>query len=263
MNHLKEDLRWLNFVRDTEFDSALQILKGLEINNVLELGSGTGYILGKLNKVYPNVLGLEVEGSSYTRLDQGIKIYDGVNIPKIDELKYDLIISFHVLEHATDLDGLLSNCYDVLAKDGVMIHVLPSSTWRFLTTIFWPLGGLFHIFRRILFKSNEPIAHNTLDSKVRWRWLISRAIPKAHGERGNALTEIYYFGRIFWTKIFKKNKFLVVDVLQSNIVYWGNDFMRHGLNYRCRNLFSRIIGSSSNIYIVKKASANQDLINNC
>lgn len=50
MNHIEEDLRWLNLIRDTEYESAIQNLSDVQINTVLELGSGTGYILGKLKK---------------------------------------------------------------------------------------------------------------------------------------------------------------------------------------------------------------------
>lgn len=252
MSHAAEDLRWLNLIRDTEFESAVRNLRDLQINNVLELGSGTGYILGKLKKVYPSAIGLEVEGSSYTRLDHEIQIYDGVNIPTNSELKFDLIISFHVLEHVQDLDGLLSSCYNALSKDGIMVHVLPSPTWRILTTLFWPLGGLAHISRRLFFKSDEKIGHSSTGSKVRWIWLLSRALPKAHGERGGAITETYYFSKRFWSKVLNTNRFMVIDVMQSHIVYWGNDFIRQGLSIRFRKLLSQIIGSSSNIYIAKK-----------
>lgn len=188
-----------------------------------------------------------------SRLNHGIKIYDGVNIPIIGDLKYDLIISFHVLEHAQNLEGLLSSCFDALTEDGIMIHVLPSPTWRILTTLFWPLGGLAHVLRRLSSKADKTIGGSSeTGSKVRWRWLLSRAIPRAHGERGGPITEAYYFSRKFWSEVFAASGFKVIDVTQSHIVYWGNDFIRHGLGLQTRKSLSHIIGSSSNIYIVKK-----------
>ena len=134
MEHSDEDIKWLHFVRDIEFKNAIKLMPEDKSSVILEIGSGTGHVLNKLKKKYDNVMGLEVEGSSYSFGANDVRLYDGKNIP-FESDTFDVIVSFHVMEHVRDFPFLMRECSRVLKDGGVMIHVIPSSTWRFLTTI--------------------------------------------------------------------------------------------------------------------------------
>lgn len=249
MNQLQKDIEWLHSVRNIEL---VRIIKALKANNIgfsdkiLELGSGTGYILEEIKKTYPNITGLEVDGSSYSFRSNDIKMYDGQNIPSESEA-YDCIISCHVLEHAHNLNKLLKDCHRVLNGDGIMIHVLPSSTWRVLTSLFWYIGILTFIVRKISENDLESISKKTKNKS-----LISKLIPTKHGEKGNVITEIFYFRKCRWEDEFKSSNFEIVNIETSDTIYWGNDFLRKKLSFPLRQKISKIIGSSSIIYISKK-----------
>lgn len=248
MMHSKQDLKWLYTIRDIELDLVGELTNGKSFASLLEIGSGTGYILSRLKERYPKVDGLEVSGSSYLQQDPDIKYYDGVNIPA-DEGTYDLIVSFHVLEHATRLGPLLDDCKRVLMDDGVMVHVLPSSTWRFLTTFLWYFGAVAYVGRTMVakFTRSEP----GLAKRVGRGW-VGKLIPRRHGELGNAVTEIFHFRKKRWIREFQESGFRVVDVRSSGTIYWGNDFLRSALSLRAREVLSRLIGASSVVYVVTK-----------
>ena len=61
----EDDLLWLHKVRDFEIKAALVYFPEDVSKSVLELGSGTGYMIEKIRKRYPKVQGLEVSGSAY------------------------------------------------------------------------------------------------------------------------------------------------------------------------------------------------------
>jgi SAM-dependent methyltransferase len=100
------DIKWLHFVRDVEFNNVVALMPSDQSTAVLEIGSGTGHILNKLREKYRDVDGLEVDGSSYSFGENDVTLYDGKNIPFEDD-SYDMIISFHVMEHVTEFPSLM------------------------------------------------------------------------------------------------------------------------------------------------------------
>ncbi|MEM7610306.1 MAG: class I SAM-dependent methyltransferase [Pseudomonadota bacterium] len=252
MKHSDRDLAWLHTVRDVEWEAIDFPAELGSTTSVLELGSGTGYILDRLRKHFDSVTGLEVSDSSYSPTVTGAKYYDGVNIP-CEDGSLDLVVSFHVLEHATQLSELLVDCKRVLKPDGVMIHVLPSPTWRFLTTLLWYFGAVAYVLRRTIGRS-EGMSPGRDDRLKNGGWR-QKLLPRRHGEKGNAITEGYHFRKKRWIGEFESAGFIVSGVKRSGIIYWGNDFFRSSLSVRSRNLASRVIGSSSLIYMLRKPAA--------
>lgn len=243
-------LDWLHIVRNHEFKKIEEFLPKEKNNSVLEIGSGTGFMFKKLKRKFDFVNGLEVEGSSYIFKDKDIKFYDGKNIPYKDN-SFDIIISSHVLEHVNDIDYFLHETRRVLKNNGFSIHIIPSPSWRILTS-FFHYFALFSFFLNLFFKNGRKSLKQKSKSKSIKEKLKFLIFSPRHGERGNVLTEVFYFSKIYWKKQFKKQNFLVSKINGSKIVYWGNDFLRNFMSLKIRKLLSYFIGSTSNIYIIIK-----------
>lgn len=255
---MSSELDWLHAVRLAEVSRLKDYFPESADTSVLELGSGTGYMLKHFRERYANTFGIEVVGSAYEFQDQNIKIYDGKNIPFKDS-SFDLVFSSHVLEHIEDSQFTNDELARVLKPGGLAIHVMPSPTWRFLTSIFHPFAIL-RILGSFLGdkKSRKNIIlkqrHQSLFSKIKYTFWSPR-----HGTRGNALTELYYFRKQRWINEFDESALNVSEAFGSGIVYWGHDAFRLSLSIEKRKALAKFIGSSSNIFILRKPKGCSDV----
>ena len=155
--------------------------------------------------------------------EEGINfvLYNGYEIP-FEKKYFNIIFSSNVLEHLRNLDDIQQEFLRVLDDDGVCIHILPSSSWRFWTIV------------------------TTL---IKY-WYIN---PKPHGEiTNNCFMELIYFSKFFWKKSFKKNNFKILKIFSNNLFYIGNNLFGLKLDLEKRILLSKLLGSSCNIFILKK-----------
>ena len=243
------DLDWLNELRSHEFNKLTDLLPQDPEYKILEIGSGTGFLLNKFGNLYKSVYGIEVENSAYISDDTRISLYDGVNIP-FEDNTFDVVFSCHVVEHVENLDLLNNEIKRILKDNGIIIHIAPSSTWRILTSIF----HYFHLISlpfRIILKKDTSIGQR---SKENFPSLLSKLgyviMAPRHGLTGNRLTEIYYFSKRYWKDLFTSHGFSDIKVIESEIIYWGHDIFRFKFPMRYRKSMSKFIGSSSNIYIM-------------
>ena len=75
---------------------------------------------------------------------------------------------------------------------------------------------------------------------------------ETHGVRGNPISEIYYFSPLFWEKLFKNNNWDVIEVKKIGLLYWGRDFFQFKIPIKTRIYLSKILGSSSVMFLLKK-----------
>ncbi len=246
----EDDLKWLHAVRTKEFEAALFHFPLNSGARVLEIGSGTGYILEKICQQYPNSLGLEIAASSYQFSDPRIILYDGNTIPFL-ESSFDVIFTSHVLEHVVDIEAFIKEIARVLKPGGVAIHIIPSPTWRILTSAFhyFAVGKIAFSLGRLSGRvSVKAQAHRRSRADlVRYMLYAPR-----HGEAGNVLTEIHYFSRRRWESLFKASSMNLVAQVGIGFVYWGRDLFRFALPFSIRVTLSHFIGSSSNLYVLRK-----------
>lgn len=246
----KSDIDWLHTLRREEFKAVESFLPVSKEAKILEIGSGTGYLLNLLGQRFDSVNGLEVGTSAYHSSDSRISIYDGEKMP-FDDASFDVIFSCHVIEHVEDFAGFCEETRRVLKPNGAMLHIAPSSTWRLFTTIFHYLHLASLPFRIFLTKdksisqrssSNYP----TFKEKIFYVFMAPR-----HGLTGNRLTEIYYFSQMYWIKRFKDNQLPNVSVHSTKILYWGHDVIKFLMPLKFRKTLSLLFGSSSNIFVIK------------
>lgn len=220
---------------------------------VLELGAGTGQQARQMSNLGYQVSALDLPSSSYKDARQfPIDEYDGENLPFTDET-YDVIFSSNVLEHVVSIDKLLSEIHRTLKPGGMAVHLIPSPAcrlWSILAHYIWLMrrvtSRLMALTQNAAEASDVP---RTPQSRREW---LGTLFPLRHGERGNTLTETYYFSKFYWLEKFRSNNFNVHTVSGNGLFYTMANVTGTKLSISCRKNLSRTLGSSCLIYVMTK-----------
>jgi SAM-dependent methyltransferase len=115
------------------------ILRAMETNficidNVLEIGCGTGFVLSEVHSNHPNFKlygsDLYLEGLKFARARMpGADFYqmDACKMPFVEE--FDLILALDILEHIEDDSKALDEIYRSLRTGGGLIVTVPQHEW--------------------------------------------------------------------------------------------------------------------------------------
>ncbi len=111
-------------------------------NSCLEIGCGSGSFLRYMKAASWKVEGIEPDGvfSNRGRLIYDIDIHNTFLEGFKTDKKYDLIASFHVIEHVLDPNTFLKKIYSLLKKDGLLYLECPSIDYMYGDSIdffFW------------------------------------------------------------------------------------------------------------------------------
>ena len=217
--------------------------------NILEIGSGFGWQSRFLDKLGTKVKAVDIASSiddglqssnfnlskykvfddsknntnnkEETEIEYPVIKYDGVNLPFENET-FDIIYSSNVLTHVQDLKILLEDMKRVLKKDGIMIHGCATSTWCFWTL----LTGLIK------------------------RWYID---PRSHSPLfNNVFIEIFNSRINFWKNYFNYSNLKIIKIISSRLFYTGNSIFDSKISVKNRCKISKILGSSTRFYVLKK-----------
>lgn len=253
-------LTFLDAVRAYELDSARQYLPASVEQGVscrlLEVGAGTGVQAKRLSELGYTVSALEVKDSSYRNVRCfDIVEYDGVNIPLPDQ-SHDVVFSSNVLEHVVHLNEVLKETHRVLSDDGVCVHLVPTPScrvWSLLAHYVWLarriMRKLLTVRRSVVDSEDIPRMPTTAGA---WLWTL---FPPRHGERGNTVTEIYYYSRSFWRRKFEENNFNVVHVDSNYLFYTMANALGSNVSMEMRHSLASVLGSACHIYVLKKKVA--------
>jgi len=188
---------------------------------VLEIGAGTGWQANALQKSGFDVDAIDLSTSNY-KDDRTFPVvdYDGHNIPFADN-SFDVVFSSSVMEHIPHIEEFQTEIHRVLKRNGIAIHIFPSSSWRVWTTI--------------------------------TRVLKSWKIPEIHGEHANnVITETLVSQKKWWRQLFERTGWRVVDMRSCPIFYTGCAIMDKRLNTRTRQRLSKILGGSTSLFLLKE-----------
>ncbi len=128
----------INFKAKTDNDTLGKVIKNRissslpKCNNIMEIGSGSGFNLISLMEDYPdsNYYAIEPSESSKTILERNnIKVIsnDADSDWDKNERKYDLIIMRHVLEHMMDPISVLKKIANSLTEEGLFYVAVPNA----------------------------------------------------------------------------------------------------------------------------------------
>jgi SAM-dependent methyltransferase len=258
-------------LRSAEFD-----LVRHEFNTedkVLEIGGGSGFQAALISECVQECQSVDVR--PHPQPVHPVSIYDGKILPFEDQ-SFDIIFSSNVLEHISDLDDALYECARVLKPGGKMVHVVPSHWWRI-----WTLLSYYPALPKILLcglrdlrkpdasdaelsrplestgvkeqnqqRDDEQGLLAIVQRRFKLKWIRTIVLSPRHGERGNEITEIYYFSPSWWRRMFERNGWCVLEETPCHLFYSGNTLFGSILSIKMRRLLSRFLGSSTYIYKV-------------
>jgi len=178
---------------------------------VLEIGGGTGWQAEALEKKGYDVSSIDVQASGYYE-DRiwPVVDYDGHHIP-FEDKSFDVVFSSNVMEHIPHIVDFQKEIHRVLKPDGVVLHLIPSSSWRFWSNV---------------------------TSLIKYWWL-----PEKHGEHANnAIDEVYYFSQHWWTKLFENAGWKIESTGTNKLFYTGFWIMDSRISIPSRSKLSILFG---------------------
>ena len=214
------DVNFLNEIRSYELKKIESYFPKSKQIKVLEVGGGTGKQAMLLREKGYDIHSIDLETSNYSQFKHDIvSIYDGVTIP-FDADTFDVVFSSNVLEHIADLPNIMSELKRVTKQDGIGIHLMPSPSWRFYTSI----ADLIYL----------------------WHF------KKKHGEHAsNIFTEFFVFRKAWWIKQFHNNAFSIILTSTNGLFYSGASLMGPRISLSSRCFLSKFLGASCNVFVVK------------
>ncbi|HYL33490.1 MAG TPA: class I SAM-dependent methyltransferase [Stellaceae bacterium] len=226
---------------------------------VLEIGAGTGQQALELQRRGFDVTAIEVSNSAYASARVFPVIdYDGAHI-RFPERSFDVVFSSNALEHVRDLAGLHTEIRRVLKPDGVAIHVLPTHTWRFWSTIASSVSALIYLgaaLRRMLPASDDPRSVGRAWYEAVRASGVALLQPR-HGERGFGLAELWLFHPRWWRKNFRRNGFALLYDKPMGLFYTGSMVFGPRISLERRARLAKILGSSCHLFVMRPAETSQ------
>jgi SAM-dependent methyltransferase len=213
------DLNFLERIRIYELNKCLHYIpKG---SRILDFGAGPGQQAKYLSEKGFRVTALDIATSNYSREQvYPIDTYDGINF-SYEKESFDVVFSSNVFEHIKDTETTLAGLSEITTENGILILVMPSSTWRFWTMI-TDLINSWH--------SSKP-----------------------HGEHSrNIIEEIFNFRQGWWLNRLETDHWTVQTSLVNGLFYTGNNIFGPRLSFSKRKILASILGSSCNIFVLKK-----------
>lgn len=241
------DLQFLKRIRLCE---AAQVLSHLKPGSrILELGAGAGWQAEFFSNHGHSVEALDIPGSIYSSEQVfPVQHYDGVSIP-CETASFDVIFSSNVLEHVEKQTELLSETKRVLIPGGQALHIVPSASWRFWTSVAHYPGVLKELVTKIQTKSSSPDipvgSEGVPPSRTCVEKLRRLAFPSRHGERGNHFSELSLFSKDSWISLLDSNGFTELECSPLKIFYSGYNVLGAGLPIATRIGLSKILGAST------------------
>ena len=130
----RNNIEWREMVKNQAFRRLSIIESMIDINNkkIIDIGGGYGDFVVQLSEKYSN--------SDITILEPGVSritTSNKDNLTKINQLlnttfslenkeKYDIVSSFHVLEHVLNPIEFIQNCYNMLKPGGILYIEVPN-----------------------------------------------------------------------------------------------------------------------------------------
>jgi len=207
---------------------------------VLEIGAGTGVQARELVARGWSAEAVDLASSPYAGARVfPVRDYDGRTLPFPDG-SFDVVFSSNALEHIPELDAFLGETRRVLRSGGIAIHVQPTMTWRLWTTL-----ALYAVrpWQRARSAAGPPDA----GQGRRARGALS---PRRHGEHGNAWSELYLFSRYRWRRLFRHARFELTGERPGRLFYTGCSLLGDRVSTAGRRRLSRMLGSSSRVWIL-------------
>ena len=132
-NNMNNETLWWEKIRIDELETALEAFSNEKNLDILEIGGRNGFQANIISKKGHKVTSIDINP-----LSPQIHLVQKGDITKIDfvDNSFDLIYSSNMLQEIHNIDKAFMEMKRVLKKDGIIIHIVPSSWWSIITN-FW------------------------------------------------------------------------------------------------------------------------------
>ena len=228
---------------------------------LVEIGGGSGWQAQEFASAGYDVTSFDLANSEYAgRRAYPVQDYDGHRLP-VDRAYADIVFSSNVLEHIAHVQAFQTELLRVLKPDGIALHILPTSSWRLWTSAtHYPWVAKKLADRVMGGKGAQPSSDEraAVESPVQRNASLGRVIrnalyPARHGEIGNTVTELYYFSRHRWTRLFEATGWRIDHYGTNGLAYTGHSLAGGALGLSSRRRMSRVLGSSCHVFVLRKA----------
>jgi len=242
----------LNMLRKAEIDRIATFFEPKA--RILEIGAGTGEQALELKRRGFDVTAIEIADSNYA-LDRQFPIvdYDGKYIP-LPDASVDIVFSSNVLEHVPDLSQMHAEIRRVLKPSGYCIHVLPTHSWRFWTTLSSFPDAIVYSFATLPQLLPRALPRRTELNRLAGAWyraahyIGGRIFQRRHGERGTVISELWLFHPHWWRRNFRENGFKVLYDEPMGLFYTGNMLFGPRISLVQRERVASVLGSACHLF---------------
>jgi SAM-dependent methyltransferase len=259
------DFDFQDRIREREILAAAALC-GRPPARLLEIGAGPGAQAKFLSARGFDVTAIDLAGSQYEPLRVFPVIdYDGRTMPFPDH-SFDVIYSSHVVMHIVDTEQFHQEVQRVLKPGGRVVHVVPTSAWRFWTFVLhYPANVMARVaclFGGPAQPAPQAVAATRVGAVVGaahsaqtlWtrcaRWL---KLPRRIGEHGNVLSEHYLFSDAGWRAVFRRHGWVAVASEPNRLFYTGHMALSGRLPLSLRRGLSYLLGSAGRLYVLQAA----------
>lgn len=224
-------------LRRREFATVFDTVPQGALGHMLEVGSGDGFLASLLAPLGRSLTTTEYAPGEASHGRELPRLRCSVTELPFRDGAFDFIFSSSVLEHVRDRDGAMAELRRCLHPDGVMVHLMPSPTWKLLQlALYYPhvvLSGI-----EMIGAGREPPTATTTTTTTMtttttttttattehwrdhgtrpswWQEFKRGVFPQVHGEFDGHIRELFGFRARAWTRTFEQAGFHVADRLR-------------------------------------------------
>jgi len=240
------------------------------LGDMLEVGSGDGFLASLLAPLGRSLTTTEYAPGAASHGCELPRLRCSVTELPFPDTAFDFIFSSSVLEHVRDRGGAMAELRRCLRPHGVMVHLMPSPTWKLLQlALYYPhvvlsgveLIGPSHQLPAPAAAPTTAAAPSTEqwrdhDGRPSWWQEFKRGVvPQVHGEFDGHVRELLGFRAVAWARTFHQAGFEVRGCLRLPLC------SGYGFGFeRLRRVGERCGLGAHNAFIVTHPGARPDCV---
>ncbi|NHF61073.1 class I SAM-dependent methyltransferase [Flavobacteriaceae bacterium TP-CH-4] len=206
---------WLSFKRNAELDTVIKYLPVEKDIKVLEIGGRDGFMAKRIHDLGYDITSIDL----FPIYPQHFPVAVG-DATKLDfeSNQFDFIFTSHLIVEIRELDLFFDECRRVVKKNGLMVHVVPSTPWS-LGTNFWhylllPKFFINWIRPNTLVIDANSYGKNLVETEKQntKSKIINVLFLHPIGTNPSFLHDIFSFTKRKWKNLFKNHGFEIVSV---------------------------------------------------